>query len=215
MKLDLSNTFLNGAEDVTAALAPQTARTRWGRRAVLIAIMLPVVGYLVLIGLALRDQFRPAISPLSDGWFRVTDRDRKFEVELPASPSNRTLGSRAEYQSQKRQTDTVDGYVAIVGCDTIARQRLNNSAITILRMAMQNDAYYGAVTLLDSGVVDSKTQWIEYRVFLNGSPEINVMRRRLIVHDKQLLELTVYGREAEAMSQDVTRIMTSAHWLSR
>ena len=42
MKLDLSTTFLNGEEDLTAAVAPQSRPQRWGRRAVLVAILLPV-----------------------------------------------------------------------------------------------------------------------------------------------------------------------------
>ena len=111
MKLDLSTTFLNEAEDVTTALAPPSARDRWGRRAVLVAILLPVVGYLALIGSALFHQLRPASSELPDGWFRLADRDQNFEIELPSNPSRRTLGSQIEYQSQRRTTDTTDGFI--------------------------------------------------------------------------------------------------------
>ena len=210
MKLDLSNTFLNGAEDVTAALAPQTARARWGRRAVLIAIMLPVVGYLVLIGLALRDQFRPAISPLSDSWFRITDRDRKFEVELPAYPTQQTVSSQVEYHLYVGLQ-----YHVIVRSDSIARQLLNKTATKVLQEAAQATGAPGKVTVLGSGLLDSKTHWIESKIDISGGGGQYSIRRRLMIHDKQLLELTVTGPEAEVMAADATRIMNSAKWISR
>ena len=215
MKLDLSNTFLNGAEDVTAALAPQTARARWGRRAVLVAILLPALGYLVLIGSALREQFRPAISPLSDSWFRITDRDRKFQFELPAWPSQHTVSSEMEYHLYigLRYTVTVRSY-------SVARELLNKTATKVLQEASQakqaNDTPK-KVTVLDSGLLDSKSHWIESKTDYGGvgvSGQYSI-RRRLMIHDKQLLELTVTGPEAEVMAADATRIMNSAKWISR
>ncbi|MBC8117096.1 MAG: hypothetical protein H7062_22095 [Candidatus Saccharimonas sp.] len=209
MKLDLSNTFLNGNEDVTAAMAPQTARVRWGRRAVLIAITLAVVGYLVLIGSALLDQFRPAISPLSDGWFRVTDRDRKFQLELPASPTKRTLGAQVEYHlyNGMQCTVTVRSY-------SVARELLNKTATKVLQEAAQTNGLQEQVTVLGSGLLDSKTHWIESKI-IGGGPDGYAIRRRLMIHDKQLLELIVTGQEAEVMAADATRIMNSARWLNR
>ena len=215
MKLDLSKTFLNGDEDVTAALAPQTARVRWGRRAVLIAILLPVVGYLVLIGSALYHQLRPASSELPDGWFRLADRDQNFEVELPSNPSRRTLGSQIEYQSQRRTTDTTDGFLVTVRCDSVGRQLLNSTPVKLLRSIMQAEAAQGAVTPLGSGVGDSKTHWIEYRVQTNGGADPFVMRRRLIIHGTQLLDVTVHVPERDVMSRGVDRVMNTAHWTGR
>ncbi len=210
MKLDLSNTFLNGAEDVTAALAPQTARARWGRRAVLIAIMLPVVGYLVLIGSALRDQFRPAISPLSDGWFRVSDRDRKFEVELPAYPTRRTVSSQVEYHLYVGLQ-----YNVSVRSDSVARQLLNKTATKVLQEATQASSTQEQVTVLGVGVLDAKTHWIESKIDISGVGGQYSIRRRLMIHDKQLLEVTLTGPVGEVMAADATRIMNSAKWLSR
>lgn len=210
MKLDLSNTFLNGAEDVTVALAPQTARVRWGRRAVLVAILLPVVGYLVLIGSALREQFRPAISPLRDGWFRVSDRERKFEVELPAYPTRRTVSSQVEYHLYIGLRFTV-----AVRSESVARQLLNKSATKVLQEASQANSTPGKVTVLDSGLLDSKTHWIESKIDLSGVGGQYSIRRRLMIHDKQLLELIVTGPETEVMAADATRIMNSAQWTSR
>ena len=210
MKLDLSNTFLNGAEDVTAALAPQTARARWGRRAVLVAILLPALGYLVLIGSALREQFRPAISPLSDSWFRITDRDRKFQFELPAWPSQHTVSSEMEYNLYigLRYTVTVRSY-------SVARELLNKTATKVLQEASQANGVPGKVTVLGSGLLDSKTHWIESKIDISGGGGQYSIRRRLMIHDKQLLELTVTGQEAEVMAADATRIMNSAKWISR
>ena len=210
MKLDLSTTFLNGAEDPTAALVPQTARARWGRRAVLIAIMLPVVGYLVLIGSALREQFRPAISPLSDGWFRVTDRDRKFEVELPAYPTRRTVSSQVEYNVYVGLQ-----YLVVVRSESVARQLLNKTATKVLQEASQTNSGRGKVTVLGSGLLDSKTHWIESKIDISSVGGQYAIRRRLMIHDKQLLELIVTGPEGEVMAADATRIMDSAQWLSR
>ena len=211
MKLDLSNTFLNGAEDVTAALAPQTARARWGRRAVLIAILLPVVGYLVLIASVLREQFRPAISPLSDGWFRVTDRDRKFEVELPAYPSQRTVSSQVEYHLYVGLQ-----YTVTVRSDSVARELLNKTATKVLQEATQaQQVAQGKVTVLGMGQLNSKTHWIESKIDISGGGGQYTIRRRLMIHDKQLLELTVSGAEGEVMAADATRIMNSAQWLRR
>ena len=210
MKLDLSNTFLNGAEDVTAALAPETRRVRWGRRAVLMVIMLPVLGYLVLIGSALREQFRPAISPLSDSWFRVTDRDRKFQFELPAWPSQQTVSSEREYHLYigLRYTVTVRSY-------SVARQLLNKTATKVLQEFSQATGALGNVTVLDSGLLDSKTHWIESKIDISSVGGQYAIRRRLMIRDKQLLELTLTGPEGEVMAADATRIMNSAHWISR
>lgn len=209
MKLDLSNTFLNGAEDVTAALAPETRRVRWGRRAVLVAIMLPVLGYLVLIGSALREQFRPAISPLSDSWFRVTDRDRKFEVELPAYPTRRTVSSQVEYHLYAGLQ-----YTVTVRSESVARQLLNKTATKVLQETTQAYGTPGKATVLGSGLLDSKTHWIESKIDISSVGGQYAIRRRLMIRDKQLLELTLTGPEAEVMAADATRIMNSAHWLS-
>ncbi len=210
MKLDPSTTFLNEAEDPTAALAPQTARARWGRRAVLVAILLPVVGYLVLIGTALREQFRPTISQLNDGWFRVTDRDRKFELELPAYPSRRTVNSQIEYHLYSSQQ-----FIVVIRSDSVARQLLNKTATKYLQEASQANIGQGKVTMLDSGLLDSKTHWIELKVAFGGGNDQHTMRSRLMIRDKQLLELTVSGSESEVMSADATRIMNSAKWINR
>jgi hypothetical protein len=209
MKVDLSNTFLNGAEDTTAAYATPSARTRWGRRAVLIAIMLPVVGYLILIGSAVREQFRPAISPLSDGWFCVTDRDHKFQLELPASPTKRTVGSQVEYHLYNGLQ-----YTVAVRSDSVARQLLNKTATKVLQESVQTSGTQDKVTVLGMGMLDSKTHWIE-SLIVGGGPDRYAIRRRLMIHDKQLLELTATGPEAEVMAADATRIMNSANWLSR
>lgn len=212
MKLDLSTTFLNGAEDATAALARPTARVRWGRRAVLVAILLPVVGYLVLIGSALREQFRPAISPLSDGWFRVTDRDRKFEVELPGYPTRRPVSSQMEYHLSVGLQ-----YGVTVRSYSVARELLNKTATKVLQEATQASDFQQQVTVLGSGLLDSKTHWIESKIDFGGVgvSDRHVTRRRLMIHDKQLLELTVAGPEGEVMAADATRIMNSARWLNR
>jgi len=210
MKLDLSNTFLNGTEDTTAALAPRTWRVRWGRRAVLIAIMLPVVGYLFLIGSALREQFRPVTSPLNDGWFRVTDRDRKFQLELPALPSKRTVSSQVEYHLYVGLQ-----YAVTVRSDSVARELLNKTATKVLQEATQANGTQEQVTVLGSGLLDSKTHWIESKAVVSGGSDRYAIRRRLMIRDKQLLELTVIGPEGEVMAADATRIMNSAQWLSR
>jgi hypothetical protein len=211
MKIDPSTTFLNGAEDLTAALAPETRRARWGRRAVLVAIMLPVIGYLVLIGSALFEQFRPTISPLSDGWFRVTDRDRKFQLDLPAPPSRRTVSSQVEYHLYVglQYTITARSY-------SVARELLNKTATKVLQDATQASGTQEQVTVLDTGLLDSKTHWIESKVIVSsGSDSRYTIRRRLMIRDKQLLELTLIGSEGEVMATDATRIMNSAQWLSR
>lgn len=211
MKVDLSTTFLNGAEDLTAALAPETRRVRWGRRAILVAIMLPVIGYLVLIGSALREQFRPAISPLSDGWFRVTDRDRQFQFELPEPPSRRTVNSQIEYHLYVGMQYTVS-----VRSYSVARDLLNKTATKVLQDAAQASGSQDQVTVLDTGLLGSKTHWIESKVVVStGSDSRYTIRRRLMIHDKQLLELTLIGAEGEVMAADATRIMNSAQWLSR
>ncbi len=209
MKLDLSKTFLNGDEDVTAALAPPSTGAKWGRRVVLMAIMLPAVAYLVLIGSALRDQFRPAISPLGDGWFRVTDRDRNFQLELPASPTKRTVSSQVEYHlyNGMQCTVTVRSY-------SVARELLNKTATKVLQEATQTNGIQEQVTVLGSGLLDSKTHWIESKI-IGGGPDRYAIRRRLMIHDKQLLELILTGQEAEVMAADATRIMNSAQWISR
>ena len=210
MKLDLSTTFLNREVNGTAAVAPLSHSQRWGRRAVLVGILLPVIGYLVLIGSALRDQFRPAISPLGDGWFRITDRDRKFEVELPAYPSRRAVGSQVEYHLYVGLQ-----YNVIVRSDSVARQLLNKSATKVLQEASQANGTPGKVTVFGSGLLDSKTQWIESKIDISGVGGEYSIRRRLMIHDKQLLELTLIGPEAEVMAADATRIMNSAQWTSR
>ena len=210
MKLDLSTTFLNREEHGTTAVAPQSRSQRWGRRAVLVAILLPVAGYLVLIGSALREQFRPAISPLGDSWFRVTDRERKFEVELPAYPTRRTVSSQVEYHLYIGLRFTV-----AVRSESVARQLLNKSATKVLQEASQANSTPGKVTVLGSGLLDSKSHWIELKIDISGVGGQYSIRRRLMIHDKQLLELTVTGPEAEVMAADAKRIMNSAQWLNR
>lgn len=209
MKLDLPTTFLNEAEDLTTALAPPTDRVRWGRRAVLAAILLPVVGYLALIGAALHEQLRPAINPLNDGWFRVTDREQRFQLDLPASPTKRTVGSQIEYHLYNGKQCMVT-----VRSHSVARELLNKSATRMLQEAAQTNGLQEQVTMLGSGQIDSKTHWIESKIIGGGSNPYAI-RRRLMIHDRQLLELIVTGQEAEVMGADAARIMNSAHWLTR
>ena len=209
MKLDLSTTFLNREANGTAAVAPLSRSQRWGRRAVLVAILLPVVGYLALVVSALWDQFRPTISPLQDGWFRISDRERKFQVDLPASPSQRSVYSQVEYHLFSRVPS-----VTIRSC-SVARELLNKSATKVLQEATQANGTLGEVKVLDSGLLDSKSHWMESIVVTNDSDGPRAVRRRLLIQNKQLLEVTVFGPEADVMSPDATRIMKSAQWLNR
>jgi len=209
MKLDLSKTFLNGQEDVTAALVPPSAGAKWGRRAVLVVILLPVVGYLFLIGSALREKLRPDINPLGDGWFLVTNRDHDFQFELPASPSQHTVNSEKEYHLYSGLQFTV-----VVRSDSVARHLLNKTASKVLQEATQANSSQGKVSVLGSGVRDVKTHWIEYKIANGGGPDQQVTRTRLMIHNKQLLQLTVTGPEAEIMSKDADRIINSARWIN-
>lgn len=210
MKLDLSNTFLNGEEDLTAALAPQSRSQRWGRRTVLVAILLPVVAYLALVGSVLRDQLRPAISPLSDGWFRITDRDRKFQVDLPAAPSQKTVNSEVEYHAIIALQ-----YSVVVRSRSVAGKLLNQTATRVLQEAAVTYGTPEQFIVIDSGLLDSKLRWIESKAVVGSGPDRYAIRRRLTIHNKQLLELFVSGPEAEVMSSDATRIVNSAQWLNR
>ncbi len=210
MKLDLSTTFLNGEEDLTAAVAPQSRPQRWGRRAVLVAILLPVVGYLALVASALLDQFRPTISPIQDGWFRISDRERKFQVDLPASPSLKNNSSNVEYHAHIALQ-----YSVVVRSYSVARELLNKTATKVLQETAVTYGNQDPFTVIDSGLLDSNMQWIESKSVVGGGPEQYAIRRRLLIHNKQLLEVTVFGPEADVMSPDATRIMKSAQWLNR
>ena len=210
MKLDLSTTFLNGEEDLTAAVAPQSRPQRWGRRAVLVAILLPVVGYLALVASALLDQFRPTISPIQDGWFRISDRERKFQVDLPASPSLKNNSSNVEYHAHIALQ-----YSVVVRSYSVARELLNKTATKVLQETAVTYGNQDPFTVFDSGPLDSNMQWIESKSVVGGGPEQYAIRRRLLIHNKQLLEVTVFGPEADVMSPDATRIMKSAQWLNR
>jgi len=210
MKLDLSTTFLNGEEDLTAAVAPQSRPQRWGRRAVLVAILLPVVGYLALVASALLDQFRPTISPIQDGWFRISDRERKFQVDLPASPSLKNNSSNVEYHAHIALQ-----YSVVVRSYSVARELLNKTATKLLQETAVTYGNQDPFTVIDSGLLDSNMQWIESKSVVGGGPEQYAIRRRLLIHNKQLLEVTVFGPEADVMSPDATRIMKSAQWLNR
>ena len=210
MKLDLSTTFLNGEEDLTAAVAPQSRPQRWGRRAVLVAILLPVVGYLALVASALLDQFRPTISPIQDGWFRISDRERKFQVDLPASPSLKNNSSNVEYHAHIALQ-----YSVVVRSYSVARELLNKTATKVLQETAVTYGNQDPFTVFDSGPLDSNMQWIESKSVVWGGPEQYAIRRRLLIHNKQLLEVTVFGPEADVMSPDATRIMKSAQWLNR
>ena len=210
MKLDLSTTFLNREENGTAAVAPLSHSQRWGRRAVLLAILLPVVGYLALVTSALLDQFRPTIVPLGDGWFRVTDRERKFEVELPGYPTRRTVGSQVEYHLYFGQQ-----YAVTVGSCSVARELLNKSATKVMQEYARVNGTQGKDAVLGMGQLDAKTHWIETKYDIVGAEYWSSIRSRLMIHDKQLLVLTVAGTEGEVMAADATRIMKSAQWLNR
>ena len=210
MKLDLSTTFLNGEEDLTAAVAPQSRSQRWGRRAVLVAILLPVVGYLALVASALLDQFRPTISPIQAGWFRISDRERKFQVDLPASPSLKNNSSNVEYHA-----NIALQYSVVVRSYSVARELLNKTATKVLQETAVTYGNQDPFTVFDSGPLDSNMQWIESKSVVGGGPEQYAIRRRLLIHNKQLLEVTVFGPEADVMSPDATRIMKSAQWLNR
>ena len=209
MKLDLSTTFLNREANGTAAVAPLSRSQRWGRRAVLVAILLPVIGYLALVASALLDQFRPTISPLQDGWFRISDRERKFQVDLPGSPSQRSVYSMVEYHLYNSSLNIA------VRSDSVARELLNKSTIKVLQETTQANGSLGEVKVLDSGLLDAKSHWMESIVVTNDSDGPRAVRRRLLIHNKQLLEVTVFGPEPEVMSPDATRIMKSAQWLNR
>lgn len=209
MKLDLSKTFLNGTEDVTAALVPQSRPVSWGRRVVIAAIVLAVVGYLVLVGSALWDQFRPTVSQLGDGWFRIRDRERRFQLELPAEPTQRAVNRQLEYHlyNGTQCHVTVRSY-------SVARQLLNKTATKVLQETAQTKGLQEQITVLGMGQLDSKTYWIESKIVGGGSDRYAI-RRRLMIRDKQLLEVMVTGEEADVMAADATRIMNSAQWLSR
>ena len=210
MKLDLSTTFLNREEHGTTAVAPLSHSQRWGRRAVLVAILLPVVGYLALVSSALWDQFRPTISPLQDGWFRITDRERKFQVDLPAAPSLRTVNSQVEYHANIGLP-----YSVVVRSHSVARELLNKTPTKVLQEAAVTYGTQDSFTVIDSGLLDSKMGWIESKAVTGSGSEQSAIRRRLLIHNKQLLELFVFGPETEVMSPDATRIMKSAQWLKR
>ncbi len=210
MKLDLSTTFLNGEENSTAAVAPLSRSQRWGRRAVLVAILLPVVGYLALVASALWGQFRPTISPLQDGWFRISDRERKFQVDLPASPSLKNNSPNVEYHAHIGLQ-----FGVVVRSYSVARELLNKTATKVLQEAAVTYGTQYPFIVIDSGLLDSKMRWIESKGVIGSGAEQHVIRRRLLIHNKQLLEVTVYGPEAEVMSPDATRIMKSAQWLNR
>ncbi len=206
MKLDLSTTFLNGEEDLTAALTPARP-AHWGRRALIALVVLAVVVYLVLVASALRNQLRYGVSPLSDGWFRITDRERKFQVDLPASPKQRTQYSDVEYHLFDRSLNvTVRSY-------SVARELLNKSATKTLQDLTQASSSMDTVKVLDSGLLNSKSHWMESIVPVASAEGQCAMRRRLMIHHKQLLEVTVFGLETEVMAADATRIMKSAQWL--
>ena len=207
MKLDLSTTFLNGEEDLTAALIPPARPVPWGRRALIVLIVLAVVVYLALVSSALRNQFRFGVSPLNDGWFRITDRERKFQVDLPASPKQRTQYSEVEYHLLDRSPRvTVRSY-------SVARELLNKSATKTLQDLTQASNSTDTVKVLDSGLLNSKSHWMESIIPVASAEGQCAMRRRLMIHNKQLLEVTMFGLETEVMAADATRIMKSAQWL--
>jgi len=208
MKVDLSSTFLNGAEDLTAALAPKARPARWGRRVIAVVIVLLAVSYLALIASSLREQLRPEVSPLSDGWLRVVNRDHRFQFEVPSSPTKNVNSSMTEYHNYHQQN-----FAIVVRTYSIGRQLLNKSATKVLQESAQLNAAQGKVTVLGMGMIDAKTHWIESRCDLAGSPQS--VRVRWIIHNTQLLELSLSGQEAEVMSADATRILNSAQWLSR
>ena len=134
---------------------------------------------------------------------------------MPSNPSRRTLGSQIEYQSQRRTTDTTDGFIVTVRCDSVGRQLLNSTPVKLLRTIMQADAAQGTVTPLGGGVGDSNTHWIEYRAVPTAGAGGYAMRRRLIIHGTQLLDVTVLVPERDVLSREVDRVMNTARWTGR
>lgn len=215
MKLDLTKSFLNGPEDLTASLAPPVRPVKWGRRAVLAGVVLAVVAYLILIGSAFWNLVRPATAELSDGWFVLFDRDQQFELELPSDPSRRKLGLQVEYSSSSKAAGTASDFSVIVRTDPIGRQLLRTTPMKHLQSVMQADATQGKVTPNGSGVSDSKTSWIDYMLTPSGNSDGMLMRRHLIIHKTQCLEITIYCHESQVTQPDIERVISSVRWTTR
>ncbi len=208
MKTDLSTTFLSSPDDTRIReTASRDSNRRFQRRVILVIVGLVVAIYLTLIWSALSEAFRPTVSLLSDGWFRIKNRELCFQIDVPTTPIRRPSSSAVEYQlhSPLYYSINIQSY-------SMARQLLNISPNAALKGIMQADSANGTVTILGSGVIDSKTQWIEYAVQMGTRLDGYVMRRKLILHNTQLLDVSITGPASEVRAEDADRIMSSAIW---
>lgn len=151
----------------------------------------------------------PQFKKLPDGWLQVTDREWRFECELPGWYTRNRRNGVTLYSSRFEGSGNS---ATIVAKPWRKKGNPNLSATSALIGEVENYRSQGDVTILIDESGDLKAPMIEFVCITGSAASPVTARRRLAIHGDSLVEVLIYFPE-QLPDADVKRVFESIRWL--